>query len=235
MRRSISTSPSVTTPAAELLAVAQDAAADDDGVFDLLEGEGDQALWRPARLVEHVDQQFQLGLGLDAAVLGDALDQPGGVGGGQVAFGLGLVDDVVGDGLDEAVGPGGVLHRAGIVEGEDGVGFFGGDVAVVVVAAPQLQHVGVLDAAARLDFRHRNRAQNAHGRPPKCKAAQTKGEAVTIPLMRGLEAGIVATLSGSPCRRRNTQERCSLVHLQMICNCNMCRAVSSRGRGARAC
>ena len=61
-----------------------------------------------------------------------------GVFGGEIALRLGLLDQVVGDGLDEAIGPGRILHRAGIVEGEDGVGFLGADAAVVVVAAAQL-------------------------------------------------------------------------------------------------
>jgi hypothetical protein len=153
-------------PRLELLARAQRTGAVDDGILDLIEGETHQALRRPARLVEHVDQQLQLGLGLHPAVPADAIEQPLGVLGGQVPLGLGLLDQIVGDGLDEAVGPGGILHRAGVVQGEDGLGFLGRDDAVVVVAAAHLEDIGVLDAAARLDFRDRDRAQYCHRQPP---------------------------------------------------------------------
>ena len=86
--------------------------------------------------------------------------------GRQIALRLGLLDQIVGDGLDEAVGPCRVLHRAGIVQGQNGVGFLGRDAAVIVVVAAHLQHVGVLDAAACLDFGDRDRAQYSHCEPP---------------------------------------------------------------------
>ena len=166
----------------ELLARAQRPGAADHRVLDLLEGEADQALRRPAGLVEHVDQQLELGLAVDLAVPADALDQPLRVLGGQIALGLGLLDQVVGDGLHEAVGPGRILHRAGIVQGEDDVGLLGRDAAVVVIVAAQLEDIGVLDAAARLDFRDRNRVQYCHSQPP-ANPVESYGVLVTIPLM----------------------------------------------------
>ena len=154
----------------------------DHGVLDLLEGEAHQALRHPAGLVEDVDQQLELGLAVDPAIPGDALDQPLRVLGGQVALGLGLLDQVVGDGLDEAVGPGRVLHGAGIVQGEDDVGLLGGDAAVIVIVAAQLEDIGVLDAAARLDFRDRDRVQHCHSQPP-ANPVESYGVVVTIRLM----------------------------------------------------
>ena len=166
----------------ELLATAQRPGAAEHCGLDLLEGEADQALRHPAGLVEHVDQQLQLRLAVDPAILADALDQPLRVLGGQVARGLGLVDEVVGDGLDEAVGPGRILHGAGIVQGENDVGLLGGDAAIIVVVAAQLEDIGVLDAAARLDFRDRNRVQHCHSQLP-ANPVESYGVVVTIRLM----------------------------------------------------
>ena len=169
-------------PGSSCLARAQRPGAADHSVLDLLEGEADQALRRPAGLVEHVDQQLQLGLAVDPAVPADALDQPLRVLGRQIALGLGLLDQVVGDGLDEAVCPGRVLHGTGIVQGEDDVGLLGRDATVVVVVAAQLEDIGVLDAAARLDLRDRDRVQYCHNQPP-ANPGKSYGFVVTILLI----------------------------------------------------
>ena len=131
--------------------------------------------------------------------LADALDQPLRVLGGEVALRLGLLDQIVGDGLDEAVGPGRILHGTGIVQGENDVGLLGRDAAVVVVVAAQLEDVRVLDAAARLDFRDRDRVQYCHSQPP-ANPGEGYGLMVTIPLMKSrgaLERAPIATHWGT--------------------------------------
>jgi hypothetical protein len=151
----------------ERLARAERTVAIDDGPLDLIEREAHVALRGPARLVEHVEDQGKFGHGFDLAIPGDARDQPTGVLGGDIALGLGLLDDVIGDRLDKAVGPGWILHRAGVVHGQDGLGLLRRDAAVVVEVAAQPQDVGILDAAARHDFRHRNGTQHTHGQVPR--------------------------------------------------------------------
>src|SRR5262245_33507195 len=99
------------------LAGTQRPAVVDNGVSHLQQGKPREALRHPTRLIEHVEQQFELGLAADLAILGDMPDQPLRVLLGQIALGHGLIDDEVGDGLDETIGPGRVLDGAGIVEG----------------------------------------------------------------------------------------------------------------------
>jgi hypothetical protein len=74
-----------TMPGSSFLPERRGPGAVEHRVPDLLEGEADEALRRPARLVQHVDQQLQLRLGVDPAVLADALDEPLRVLGGEVA------------------------------------------------------------------------------------------------------------------------------------------------------
>src|SRR5262249_1467334 len=139
--------------------------AAEHGVLDLLKGETCKTLRRPTGLVEHVDKQLEFGLAVDPPVMTNALDQPLRVLSGKVAPRFGLLDKIVSDGLPKAIGPGGILHRTSLVQGKDDVGLLGGDDPIVVVIAPELEDVGILDAAARLDLRDRNRVQYCHSQP----------------------------------------------------------------------
>src|SRR5262245_38266917 len=76
----------------EQLARAQGSCAAEHGVLDLLEGEAHKTLRRPTGLVEHVDEQLELGLAVDPPLTTNALDQPLRVFSGKVAPRLGLLD-----------------------------------------------------------------------------------------------------------------------------------------------
>src|SRR5262245_23076527 len=185
----------------------QGSLAADDGVPRLLECKAHQALRHPACRVENVEEQVALGRAADLAVLGDVPPQPGGILGREIACRLGLVDDVIGDGFDEAIGPGRILDGAGVVERQDGLGFFSANTTILVVAAPQLQNVCVLDAPPRLDFRDRNRAQYAHGKPPTNSGRQAKPETVTsaltaAPLCAGTRSLGATREAAAPCLGR---------------------------------
>jgi len=108
-----------------------------NGGLDLLQRELDEADRGPARLVENVHEQFELGLAVDATVMRDAVDQPVRVVGGQVALRPLLKDDVVGDGFDEKVGPVGRALTARVIEIEKKLGLFRSDDAVFVKYLPQ--------------------------------------------------------------------------------------------------
>ena len=150
----------------ELFARSQGPRAAEHGVLDLLEGIANEALRRPASLVEHVDEQVELGLAVNPAVSTNALDQPLHILGGEVALGFGLLDKVIGNGLHKALSPGRILHGTGIVQGKNDVGLFGRNATIVAIIAAQLEDVGILDATARLNLRDRNRVQYCHSQPP---------------------------------------------------------------------
>ena len=165
MRRTSSTSGSRDGARLGRLAGAQRPVAVDDGALDLLQREARQAGRRPARLVEHVDEEIELGLAGRRAVLAMRAISRLASSVGQIAFGLGLIDDEVGEGFDEEVGPRRVLQGAGLVQPEQQFGLLGRDDAVDVQRALQPQNVDIPDAAAT----QRSRRSEATSTRPSAK------------------------------------------------------------------